>query len=360
MTAVRALRAPPATTSPTSRCRCSTPTRSWPAGGRRWPRCHGRAGRRFSRVRLPRRRTPARRDVRQLRRRAAGLRPGHAGGARRRRQPAAAGVRQRGQRGRHRRVRRAASAARSSTPILHRERRHRAAGAGACRPAASAGRWRASRCSTRDDRPRRPTRTFGPDGRLLNADAATGELVNTPGAGAFAGYYNDPDADGRADARRHVLVRRPRLPGRRRLRLLRRPHLRLAARRTARTSRPRRSSGSCCATRTISEAAVVRRPRRRGRRPGDGGPGDHRRRSRRTGRSRRSSPISPTSPPRPGRATSGSPPPPPDRHQQGAQARAGRRGAGRRDGELWERRAAGRSYNDVSGRGACCTPFGAA
>ena len=36
---------------------------------------------------------------------------------------------------------------------------------------------------------------FGPDGRLLNADAATGELVNTLGAGAFAGYYKDPDAE---------------------------------------------------------------------------------------------------------------------------------------------------------------------
>ncbi len=32
-------------------------------------------------------------------------------------------------------------------------------------------------------------------GRLLNADAAVGELVNTQGAGFFAGYYNDPDAD---------------------------------------------------------------------------------------------------------------------------------------------------------------------
>jgi fatty-acyl-CoA synthase len=36
---------------------------------------------------------------------------------------------------------------------------------------------------------------FGPDGELLNADRATGELVNTQGAGAFAGYYNDPDAE---------------------------------------------------------------------------------------------------------------------------------------------------------------------
>ena len=40
-----------------------------------------------------------------------------------------------------------------------------------------------------------PDAEFGPDGRLLNPDAATGELVNTTGAGAFAGYYNDPDAE---------------------------------------------------------------------------------------------------------------------------------------------------------------------
>ena len=32
-------------------------------------------------------------------------------------------------------------------------------------------------------------------GRLLNADEAIGELVNTEGAGFFAGYYNDPAAD---------------------------------------------------------------------------------------------------------------------------------------------------------------------
>ena len=40
-----------------------------------------------------------------------------------------------------------------------------------------------------------PDAEFGPDGRLLNAEEATGELVNTLGAGAFAGYYNDPDAE---------------------------------------------------------------------------------------------------------------------------------------------------------------------
>ncbi|WP_232678760.1 long-chain-fatty-acid--CoA ligase [Nocardioides sp. R-C-SC26] len=36
---------------------------------------------------------------------------------------------------------------------------------------------------------------FDGAGRLLNVDEATGELVNTLGAGAFAGYYNDTDAE---------------------------------------------------------------------------------------------------------------------------------------------------------------------
>jgi fatty-acyl-CoA synthase len=40
-----------------------------------------------------------------------------------------------------------------------------------------------------------PDAEFGPDGELLNAEEATGELVNTTGAGAFAGYYRDPDAE---------------------------------------------------------------------------------------------------------------------------------------------------------------------
>lgn len=39
-----------------------------------------------------------------------------------------------------------------------------------------------------------PPATFDADGALANADEATGELVNTTGAGLFAGYYNDPQA----------------------------------------------------------------------------------------------------------------------------------------------------------------------
>ncbi|GAA4128067.1 long-chain-fatty-acid--CoA ligase [Nocardioides fonticola] len=46
-----------------------------------------------------------------------------------------------------------------------------------------------------------PDAVFDDHGRLLNAEEATGELVNTEGAGAFAGYYNDPDAE--ADRMRH-------------------------------------------------------------------------------------------------------------------------------------------------------------
>jgi len=40
-----------------------------------------------------------------------------------------------------------------------------------------------------------PDAVFDDAGRLTNADEAIGELVNTTGAGAFAGYYNDPAAD---------------------------------------------------------------------------------------------------------------------------------------------------------------------
>ena len=39
-----------------------------------------------------------------------------------------------------------------------------------------------------------PVGRFDDDGALINADEAIGELVNTSGAGLFAGYYNDQDA----------------------------------------------------------------------------------------------------------------------------------------------------------------------
>jgi fatty-acyl-CoA synthase len=39
-----------------------------------------------------------------------------------------------------------------------------------------------------------PAARFDEDGALINADEAIGELVNTSGAGLFAGYYNDQEA----------------------------------------------------------------------------------------------------------------------------------------------------------------------
>ncbi len=39
-----------------------------------------------------------------------------------------------------------------------------------------------------------PVAVFDEDGALTNPDEAIGELVNTTGAGLFAGYYNDPQA----------------------------------------------------------------------------------------------------------------------------------------------------------------------
>lgn len=40
-----------------------------------------------------------------------------------------------------------------------------------------------------------PVAEFDADGRLVNPDDAIGELVNLEGAGGFAGYYNNPEAD---------------------------------------------------------------------------------------------------------------------------------------------------------------------
>ena len=123
---------------------------------------------------------------------------------------------------------------------VDRERRDHLPGRGHAARARWAGRTTASRCCTR--RPARSARPrcSVPDGEVTNLDEAVGEFVNTTGAGQFAGYYNDDAATAERMRGRDVLVRRPRLPRRRRLRLLRRPHRRLAARRRR---EPRRRAG---------------------------------------------------------------------------------------------------------------------
>lgn len=40
-----------------------------------------------------------------------------------------------------------------------------------------------------------PPAAFDADGRIVNAEDATGEMVNVTGSGAFAGYYKNPEAD---------------------------------------------------------------------------------------------------------------------------------------------------------------------
>ena len=151
--------------------------------------------RRFSASGLPARRTPARRDVRQLRRQAADLHHGHARAARRRRQPAAAGVRQRGERPRHRRLRRGGSAASSSTPTRSTENAVIVQRVPDMPPGSLGRPLDGVKVLDPETMAEMPDAVFDADGRLLNAEAATGELVNTAGAGAFAGYYKDPDAE---------------------------------------------------------------------------------------------------------------------------------------------------------------------
>ncbi|WP_278255922.1 hypothetical protein [Nocardioides convexus] len=75
-----------------------------------------------------------------------------------------------------------------------------------------------------------PDAVFDAAGRLLNAEAAVGEPRQHHRPGRLRGLLRRRGGRGGADARRDVLVRRPGLPRRRRLGLLRRPHRRLAAR----------------------------------------------------------------------------------------------------------------------------------
>ncbi len=87
-----------------------------------------------------------------------------------------------------------------------------------------------------------PRAEFDPSGALANGATAIGEIVNRSGTGRFEGYYRDPGVDRATGPQRLVLDRRPGLPGRRRLLLLRRPRRRLDARRLREPDgRPRRA-----------------------------------------------------------------------------------------------------------------------
>jgi fatty-acyl-CoA synthase len=53
----------------------------------------------------------------------------------------------------------------------------------------------AGRRTRRPDGSACPPARFTPDGRLLNADAAIGEIVVVGGAASFEGYWNNPEAE---------------------------------------------------------------------------------------------------------------------------------------------------------------------
>ena len=229
-------------------------------------------------VAIPGRHPPPRRDVHELCRQAAGPAAGHPGAARRCRQHAA---------GRRSATRRPIAISRNSPERF------------GCRVVDSFGSSEFAVIVTREDgtppgsigkglsrcrvyHPETVTECapaiFDEHGALANFDEAVGELVNTQGAGPFAGYYNDPDGHRRADAPRHVLVGRSGLPRRRRLDLPGRSHRGLDAggrrepgggthRANPAAAGPDQPGGGVCGS------------RRAGRRPGDGRPRSQRRRS---------------------------------------------------------------------------------
>ena len=199
-------------------------------------------------VRLPARRTSLRRDVRQLRRQAADLHHGDARAARRRGQPAAAGLRQRGQRPRHRRLRAPLRLCRRRLLLLHRERRHRPAGARHAGRQSSAGPSTASRCSIRRRWLEVPDAEFGAGRRAAQRRSRHRRAGQHRRRRRVRRLLPGPGRRGRADARRDVLVRRPRLPRRRRASSTSPAAPPTGSASTARTSAPHPSSGSCCAT----------------------------------------------------------------------------------------------------------------
>ena len=164
-----------------------------------------------------------------------------------------------------------------------------------------------------------PPAEFDAEGRLLNAGAAIGELVNRSGRGKFEGYYRRAGRGAGPPAQRLVLDGRPGLRRRRRLLLLRRAHRGLAPRRLGELRRRPGRVGAVAAPRPVGRGRVPGARHRVGRgRPGHGGPRDGARPPVRPRRLRRvAGRRSPTSGPSGCRATCGSRPrsprPPPGR-----------------------------------------------
>ena len=220
--------------------------------GRLGGRARGRRGHRPAppvlRVRLPARRAEVRRDLRQLRRQATVLCGRHARA--RRTTPTTPCASSTGTKGRAPTWprSRSASAARSSTRSAPPRAAWGSPAPTTPRPAHSAGRpTDVAILHPHTGRPCPPAE-FDAGGQLLNAEEAVGELVNTAGAGWFAGYYRDPAADAERlrDGRFHTgdLGLRRRRAGS----ATSPAGSATGCASTGRTSAPRRSSGSCCGT----------------------------------------------------------------------------------------------------------------
>ena len=191
---VAAVRAHRRTTSATCRCRCSTPTPCWRAGRWRSARARRWCPATFSASRLPRRRPPLRRHLHELRRQAAGLRPGDPGAARRRRQPAAGRLRQRGQRPRHRRVRPPLRLRGVGRLRLDRERRDHHPGGRLPARLDRPGLPRRRHLRLGDASRSAPSRDSTSTARWPTPTRRSASWSTPPAAGCSRGYYNDPDA----------------------------------------------------------------------------------------------------------------------------------------------------------------------
>ncbi len=94
-------------------------------------------------------------------------------------------------------------------------------------PAGSVGRAGPELKIVDEDGRELPRAEFDATGALVDPVACVGEIVNTSGVGVFEGYYNNDEANAPGHPERVVLERRPRLPRRRGLPLLRRAERRL-------------------------------------------------------------------------------------------------------------------------------------
>ena len=143
---------------------------------------------------------PLRRDDARVHRQGAELHPGHARAARRRRQPAAAGHRERGVDAATSASSRAGSAATCATATAPPRASSSSAATRRCREGALGKAEPTVKVVDPETGEECPPVRFGPDGRPTNLDEAVGEIVETAPTSGFEGYYNNEEATKRGSA----------------------------------------------------------------------------------------------------------------------------------------------------------------